>query len=482
MRDFTELYDQQRHWIDNEWRPSKGKSRFSVIDPSSEEVVGIVAGGNAEDIADAVAAAQRALATWSVTSLEERIELLERLCEVIDSDATCLADIITTEVGAPIAIARSAHVGLVSDILRSFVVTARQFVFEEKVGQSLLVHEPVGVVGCITPWNLPLILIAQKIGAAIVTGCTVVLKPSEVTPINALRLAECTHEAGLPPGVFNVVTGDGASAGEALVSHPDVRKVSFTGSTRAGKRVAMLATETVKRVGLELGGKSANIVLRDGDLSQAIAGGVRQATFNTGQSCIAWSRILVHQSQMNDATHLAVEEMSKLCVGDPRDPGTDLGPVVSELAANRVRGYIRRGMEEGAHLAVGGLAHPAGLDRGYYVSPTLFTGVSPRMVIAREEIFGPVVSIIPYETESEAVLIANDSEYGLHGAVWSHDEDHALLVARQLATGMVNINGYGFDAMAPFGGYKQSGLGRELGAAGVSEFLQIKAIQAFAGT
>jgi acyl-CoA reductase-like NAD-dependent aldehyde dehydrogenase len=306
-----------------------------------------------------------------------------------------------------------------------------------------------------------------------------VFKPSEVTPFSALRLAECLAETGYPAGVFNVVTGDGPSAGEPLVSHPLVRKVSFTGSTRAGRRVAALAAGTVKKVSLELGGKSANLVLPDGDLQRAVAIGSHQACFNAGQSCIAWSRLLVPAERLDEATELAVAALGGMTVGDPNDPATEIGPLVSAAAAERVRGYIAKGVQEGARVAAGGPERPAGLPRGYYVRPTVLTDVRPDMVVAQEEIFGPVLCVIAYRDESEAIAIANGTPYGLHGAVWSRDEEHAMAVAGRLETGMVNVNGYGFDPMAPFGGYKQSGVGREMGVAGLHEFLQVKAVQRF---
>jgi aldehyde dehydrogenase (NAD+) len=322
-------------------------------------------------------------------------------------------------------------------------------------------------------------VIAQKLGAALVTGCTTVFKPSELTPFSALRLGECMAEAGYPPGVFNVVTGYGPSAGEALVSHPLVGKVSFTGSTQAGRRVAALAAETVKRVSLELGGKSANIVLADGDLTAAVATGSHQVCFNAGQSCIAWSRLLVPAARLAEATDLAAEAIGGMKVGDPGDPTTDIGPLVSAAAADRVRGYIARGVEEGARVAVGGPERPTHLPRGYFVKPTVLTDVRPDMMVAQEEIFGPVLCVLPYDDEADAVAIANSTAYGLHGAVWSRDQEHAMAIARRLETGMVNINGYGFDAMVPFGGYKQSGVGREMGVAGLHEFLELKAVQCF---
>ncbi|MGH9092181.1 MAG: aldehyde dehydrogenase family protein [Acidimicrobiales bacterium] len=479
MEGLTELYDARAHWIDGALRPSRGRDLFEVHDPATENVFGVVAGADSEDVNDAVLAARAALPAWAEVAAEERLHLLDNLCDVIESESENFATLITKEVGAPIAIAGPAHVGIAVEILRSFADLGKQFPLQERVGNSLLLHEPVGVVSCITPWNLPLILIAQKLGAALVAGCTVVLKPSELTPFNALWLARCMNEAGYPPGVFNVVTGDGPTTGESLVQHPEVSKVSFTGSTRAGRRVAELAAATVKRVGLELGGKSANVVLDDGDLEQAIRTGVHQACFNSGQSCIAWSRILIPSGRSAEAREVAVEVVSGMKVGDPRDPGTEIGPLVSAAALARVQGYIKSGVEEGAELAFGGPERPAGLGRGYFVHPTVFSNVRPDMTIAREEIFGPVVSLISYDGDDQAVSIANDTQYGLHGAVWSTDEDHAMAVARRIRTGMVNVNGYGFDPMAPFGGCKQSGVGRELGTEGLKEFFETKVVQIF---
>jgi aldehyde dehydrogenase (NAD+) len=479
MRSIDEVLHQRGHWIDGQVSPSRAVEDIAVENPFSEQIVGHVVAGDSSDVDHAVQAASRAFPSWRDTTLDERLALLTRLCDVLDDDCPQLATLITAEVGAPVAIAGPAHVGLAAEILRAFVELAREFEFVTTAGAATVFHEPIGVAGCITPWNLPLILVAQKLGAALVTGCTTVFKPSELTPFSTLRLAECMAEAGYPPGVFNVVTGYGPSTGEALVSHPLVRKVSFTGSTRAGRRVAALAAQGVKRVSLELGGKSANIVLADGDLAQAVATGSHQACFNAGQSCIAWSRLLVPAGRLAEATDLAAEALSGMSVGDPADPNTDIGPLVSAQAAARVRGYIAKGIEDGARVAAGGPERPAHLPRGHFVQPTVLTDVRPDMTVAQEEIFGPVLCIIPYRDEDDAVAIANGTPYGLHGAVWSRDEDRALAVARRLETGMVNVNGYGFDPLAPFGGYKQSGVGREMGAAGLHEFLEIKAVQRF---
>jgi aldehyde dehydrogenase (NAD+) len=477
MDDIGELFQARRHWIGDEWRAPHGSGLYEVVDPSNEEVLGVVPGATGQDVDDAVREASRALPAWSQTPLEERLLLLERLCDVIEGDVDTFASLITREVGAPVTISASMHVGLALQIFRSFIELGRQLPLEEPVGESVILREPVGVVACITPWNLPLILIAQKLAPALVAGCTVVLKPSELTPFNALWLARSVHKAGYPPGVFNVINGDGPTTGEALVQHPDVSKVSFTGSTRAGRRIAALAAGTVKRVGLELGGKSANVILDDGVLERAITTGVHQACFNSGQSCIAWSRILVPARYQADAVDLAAEVAAGLKVGDPQDPGSEIGPLVSQAAMSKVLNYIRSGLDDGASIATGGMERPSGLPRGYYVSPTIFSGVSPDMSIAREEIFGPVVCILPHDSDEEAVAIANGTDYGLHGSVWSNDESRALSVARRIRTGMLNINGYGFDVMAPFGGCKQSGVGRELGTAGLEEFFETKVVQ-----
>jgi aldehyde dehydrogenase (NAD+) len=479
LRSVEGVLHERGHWIDGRFSPSHAAEEIAVENPASEQILGHVAAGDLSDVDRAVQAATRSFSSWRETSLDERLTLLTRLCDVLDEDRPQLASIITDEVGAPVAIAGPLHVGVTAEILRAFVKLGREFEFVTTAGTATVFHEPIGVAGCITPWNLPLILIAQKLGAALVTGCTTVFKPSELTPFSALRLAECMAEAGYPPGVFNVVTGYGPSAGEALVRHPLIRKVSFTGSTRAGRRVAALAAETVKRVSLELGGKSANVVLPDGDLARAVATGSQQACVNAGQSCIAWSRLLVPVGRLAEATDLAAEALGALNVGDPLDPSTSIGPLVSAQAAERVRAYITKGIEEGARVAVGGPERPAHLPRGHFVRPTVLTDVRPDMAVAQEEIFGPVLCVIPYRDEDEAVAIANGTPYGLHGAVWSSDEERALAVARRLETGMVNVNGYGFDPLAPFGGYKQSGVGREMGVAGLHEFLEVKAVQCF---
>jgi acyl-CoA reductase-like NAD-dependent aldehyde dehydrogenase len=362
-------------------------------------------------------------------------------------------------------------------VLNSFVKLLEDFQFEEQIGNSLVVREPVGVVGCITPWNYPLHQVIAKVGAALAAGCTVVLKPSEVAPLTAFILAETIHEAGIPAGVFNLVTGLGLIVGEELASHSDIDMISLTGSTRAGRQVSAAAAVTLKRVALELGGKSANIILDDADLARAVSNGVGNCFFNSGQTCSAQTRMLVPRSRYEEAVQIAKTAAEKYTPGDPRDNGVRLGPLASKSQRERVRIYIRKGIEEGATLVTGGTEPPAGLEIGYFVRPTIFANVDNSMTIAQEEIFGPVLCIIPYEDDDDAVRIANDCIYGLAGGVWSGDPERAKRVARRLRTGQVDINGGKFNPVAPFGGYKQSGHGREFGKYGLEEFLEVKSLQ-----
>jgi acyl-CoA reductase-like NAD-dependent aldehyde dehydrogenase len=377
----------------------------------------------------------------------------------------------------PLSLSGPIQVGLPQQAFADAAAQVRSLVWEEEIGNSLVVREPIGVVGAITPWNYPLYQIALKVAPAMAVGCTVVLKPSEVAPLNAFALAEVIDEVGLPPGVFNLVTGPGTIVGEAIAAHPGVDMVSFTGSTRAGKRVMELAAGTVKKVALELGGKSANVLLEDADLDAAVPSGVFGCYINSGQTCSALTRMIVPRSRLAEVEEKAAAAAAGLAPGDAFDAGSMLGPLVSAAQRDRVRGYIQKGIDEGAKLVCGGTEPPEGLEKGYFVRPTVFSEVTSDMTIAQEEIFGPVLSILPYDTEEEAVRIANDTVYGLAGAVWSADPAHAEAVARRLRTGQVDINGGAFNTGAPFGGYKQSGVGRERGRYGVEEFLQVKSLQ-----
>ncbi|WP_283138063.1 aldehyde dehydrogenase family protein [Rhizohabitans arisaemae] len=464
-------------WIGGAWTRPSVDERFTVVDPTTEEVIGSVPAGSAMDAGRAVHAAAAAFPGWSAQPLQARLRPLRKLLELLERDADGFADLITQEVGMPRQLSRGVQVEFALGVLRSYLELVPNHPFEQRIGGSLVIREPIGVVGCITPWNVPLLLVVQKLVPALAAGCTVVLKPSEVTPLNTFRLADLLTECDLPPGVVNLVSGSGPVVGSAIASHPDVAMVSLTGSARAGRHVSALAADSVKRVHLELGGKNANIVLDDAPLDRAVGAGVRQACFNSGQACLAWSRILVQRSRYAEAVEIAAATADSLRVGDPFDAGVDLGPVVSAVARGRIRDYILLGEQEGARLVTGGAAPPPGLDRGFFVRPTVFAGVHNDMRIAREEIFGPVVVLIPYQDEADAVRIANDSEYGLHGAVWSASEERALAVARRIRTGRVDVNGAPFNLLAPFGGYKQSGNGRELGSWGLESFCEVKSIQ-----
>lgn len=470
-------YHHESIYIDGAWVPSAGHGSIEVVNSTTEEVMGSVPAGNGEDVERAVAAARAALEAWSATSLEERTKVLTRIQEGLTARMAEIGELIAKELGMPLALANLIQAGLPIADFATTAAAAAQIPFEERIGNSLVVREPVGVVGAITPWNYPLHQIAAKVAPALAAGCTVVLKPSEVTPLNTFILAEVIDEAGLPAGVFNLVTGTGAEVGEALAEHPQVDMISFTGSTRAGKRVAELASRTVKRVALELGGKSANIILDDADLAKAVNAGVSDCYLNSGQTCVALTRMLVPRDRLAEVEDLAVKAAESFTPGDPLQEGTRLGPLVSAAQRERVRSYIRKGIEEGAKLLTGGAEPPQGLERGFFVRPTVFSEVRNDMTIAQEEIFGPVLSIIAYDDEDDAVRIANDSPYGLSGAVWSSDPDRALKVARKLRTGQVAVNGGGFNVAAPFGGYKQSGYGREYGKYGIEEFLEIKSLQ-----
>ncbi|AXK34025.1 aldehyde dehydrogenase family protein [Streptomyces armeniacus] len=464
-------------YIDGAWRTAAGTGTIEVVNPADETVLGAVPAGEAEDVDAAVRAAAAALPGWAGTPTAERAARIGALRDVLNGRHEEIARTVTAELGAPIGFSRAVHAGVPVKVADSYARLAAEHPFEEKIGNSRVLHEPVGVVGAITPWNYPLHQIVAKVAPALAAGCTVVLKPAENTPLVAQLFAEAVHEAGLPAGVFNLVTGLGPVAGEALAAHPDVDLVSFTGSTAVGSRIGALAGGAVKRVALELGGKSANVILPGADLTRAVKVGVANVMSNSGQTCSAWTRMLVDADRYDEAVRLAAEATAKYAPGDPLDESARTGPVVSARQRDRVAGYIARGAEEGARIVAGGPGAPEGRERGWYVRPTVFADVTPEMTIAQEEIFGPVLTVLRYEDLDDAVRIANGTVYGLAGAVWSEDEDEAVAFARRLETGQVDINGGRFNPLAPFGGYKRSGVGRELGAHGLSEYLQTKSLQ-----
>lgn len=469
-----------KFYIDGKWVDPVTPKAFDVIDPAHEEPFAQISLGSAADVDKAVAAAKKAFSTWSRTSKEERLALMQKIVEVYQKRYEDIVKAISREMGAPLGLSKNAQAAMGIAHFTQTMKVLKDYEFQKVEGPTAIVREPVGVVGMITPWNWPINQIACKVAPALAAGCTMVLKPSEVAPMNAILFAEVMDEAGVPPGVFNLVNGDGPTVGEALSHHPDIDMMSFTGSTRAGIAVAKAAADTVKRVAQELGGKSANIILDDADLQKAVAGGVMNMFTNSGQSCNAPSRMFVPRAKHDEAAAIAKATAEKVKVGDPFAEGTVLGPVVSETQYNRIQNLIQKGIEEGATLVTGGLGRPEGLNRGYYVKPTVFANVSNDMTIAREEIFGPVLSILPYETEEEAVRLANDTPYGLSGYVQSGNLDRARKVAAQLRTGNVHLNGAGMDMNAPFGGYKQSGTGREWGEFGFEEFLEVKAVLGYA--
>jgi betaine-aldehyde dehydrogenase len=466
-----------RFFINGQWvAPSAGET-IDVHNAGTGAVMGKVPAGTEKDIDAAVAAARAAFDGWSSTLVPQRAEFLQKISDGLKARAAELSSTIAQEVGMPIKMSGRIQAGLPIANFANYSKLLNDYSFENRVGNSLVVREPVGVVGAITPWNYPLHQIALKVAPALAAGCTVVLKPSEVAPFNAFILAEVIEAAGLPKGVFNLVTGFGPAAGEALVQHPQVDMISFTGSTRAGKRISEVAAQTVKRVALELGGKSASVILEDADLAAAVKGTVNGCYLNSGQTCTALTRMLVPASQYDEAAKLAVETAKGFTLGDPMSEATRLGPLSSQMQLERVRDYIRKGVAEGAELLAGGADQPDGLPGGYFVKPTIFGKVKNSMAIAQEEIFGPVLSIIAYKDEEEAVRIANDSPYGLAGAVWSKDEARAQKVARRIRAGQVDVNGGAFNMNAPFGGFKQSGHGREAGTYGLEEFLEYKSLQ-----
>ncbi|MGW0932142.1 aldehyde dehydrogenase family protein [Streptomyces sp. NPDC002644] len=456
-------------YIDGAWRAAVGPDTIAVLNPADEQVIAQVPAGSAEDVDAAVRAARAALPGWAATPPAERAARLTALRDVLVARKDEVAETVTAELGAPLPFSQKVHAASPIAVCGSYAELAATFPFEEKVGNSTVYQEPIGVVAAITPWNYPLHQIVAKVAPALAAGCTVVLKPAEDTPLTAQLFAEAVHEAGLPAGVFNLVTGLGPVAGQALAEHDGVDMVSFTGSTAVGRSIAATAGAGLKKVALELGGKSANVILPSADLAKAVAVGVANVMANSGQTCSAWTRMLVPAGRYDEAVELAAEAAAKY--------GDRIGPLVNAKQQARVRGYIEKGVAEGARLVAGGAEAPEGKDKGFHVSPTVFADVTPDMTIAQEEIFGPVLAVLKYEDEDEAVRIANGTVYGLSGAVWAGDEAEAVAFARRLDTGQVDINGGRFNPLAPFGGYKHSGVGRELGAHGLTEFLQTKSLQ-----
>lgn len=471
------MINRDKFFIGGQWVAPSAKESIEVHNAGTGAVMGSVPAGGEQDINAAVAAARAALDGWSQTPVDKRAEYLEKISAGLKARADELAKLIAQEVGMPIKLAGRIQAGLPIANFANYAKLVKGFKFEETVGNSVVVREPVGVVGAITPWNYPLHQITLKVAPALAAGCTVVLKPSEVAPFNAFLLAEVVESVGLPKGVFNLVTGLGPMAGEALVKHPEVDMISFTGSTRAGKRISEIAAQTVKRVALELGGKSASVILDDADIASAVKATVNGCYLNSGQTCTALTRMLVPESKYEEAAKAAAEVAKSFTLGDPLSESTKLGPLTSAAQLERVRRYIRKGLEEGAELVAGGPETPEGLPGGYFVKPTVFGKVKPGSTIEQEEIFGPVLSIVTYKDEDEAIRIANDTPYGLAGAVWSKDDARAQKVARRMRAGQVDVNGGAFNMNAPFGGFKQSGHGREAGVYGLEEFLEYKSLQ-----
>ena len=464
-------------FVDGRWVPATGRAPIPVIDPATEEQVGSVPAGVEEDIDRAVVAARAAFAGWASTVPADRAALLSAAADALEARTDEVALLISSEMGTPLAFSKAVQVGNPVRVLRSYAEILSTYSFEEQIANSLVVKEPIGVVGAITPWNYPLHQVVAKVAAALAAGCTVVLKPSEVAPLSAFVLAEVFDSVGLPAGVFNLVTGVGPVVGEAIAAHPDIDMVSFTGSTAAGKRVMSVASGTVKKVSLELGGKSAFVVLDDADLGKAVKIGLANCFINAGQTCTAWTRMLVPAALHDEALALIRDAAAKYPVGAPTDEGSRIGPLANANQYKKVIGYIEQAVADGARVVVGGTDRPEGLERGYYVKPTVLAGVRPGSEVEQQEVFGPVLAVIPYDTEDEAIEIANGTPYGLSGGVFSGDQERAVAVARRMRTGMVDVNGGRFNPLAPFGGYKQSGNGRELGEYGLEEFLEVKSLQ-----
>lgn len=464
-------------YIGGAWRPSLGGEPLPVVNPATEQVIATVPAGTPADIDAAVAAARAAARSWGATTREQRLVPLTRLRDGLAARQQEIAETVSAEQGSPIGFAANVQAGLPLTVASGYLELLAGYEFQEQVGNSTVLAEPAGVVAAITPWNYPLHQIVAKVVPALAAGCTVVLKPAEDTLLVARLFAELVDAAGFPAGVFNLVTGLGTVVGAALVAHPEVDLVSFTGSTAVGRAIGEVAGRGVKKVALELGGKSANVVLPGADLARAVNVNAANVFANSGQTCTAWTRLLVHQDQYEEAVALAAKAAAKYRPGDPAAPQTRMGPVVSAKQRDRVRGYIESGLAQGARLVVGGAEAPAELPTGYYVQPTVLADVTPDMAVAREEIFGPVLSILAYRDEEHALEIANGTEYGLAGGVWAADQESAIAFARRMDTGQVHINGGQFNPLAPFGGYKSSGVGRELGRHGLEEFLQTKSLQ-----
>ena len=464
-------------YIDGGWLNSNSNQTISVLNPTTGGEIATIPAGNLIDANLAVEAAYRAFPEWSRKTSNERADLIQRVADLLLAKSDLLAEMITSEVGMPLKLSKMIQVGNAIASWKNYAQIAREFKYEESVGNSLLIHDPIGVVACITPWNFPLIQITHKIAPALAAGCTVILKPSELAPLNAIALAQIIHEAGFPPGVFNLLMGTGQDVGEVLVSHPKVDMVSFTGSTRAGKQVGAIASHSIKRLALELGGKSSSVVLDDADLTKAIKGTLSSCFLNSGQTCLAHTRLLIPENKYDEAKTIILAAVEKMKIGDPFVEGTRLGPVISSAQRDRIQSFISTAKNEGAEVITGQQEIPHELLSGYFVQPTVLGRVRPNDTVAQEEIFGPVLSIITYKDEVEAIEIANNTIYGLGGGVWSNDSHRAMQFARQMRTGQVDINGAPFNTLAPFGGYKQSGNGREYGIHGFKEFFEIKSIQ-----
>lgn len=465
-----------KFYIDGAWVAPKQSRLCDVVNPATEEVTGQISLGTKDDVDDAVAAARRAFSSYSLTSRETRLQWLERIIALYQVRRDELARAMTAEMGSPITFSTETQAVMALAHFKEMVRVLRSYEFESMMGSTLISREAIGVCGLITPWNWPLNQVTSKLAPALAAGCTVVLKPSELAPLSSILLTEILHEAGLPKGVFNLVNGDGATVGEAIASHPDIDMVSFTGSTRAGVLVAKAAANTVKRVTQELGGKSPNIILKGADLNRAVAAGVLRSYLNAGQSCQAPTRMLIHRSMREAVVEIAKGAAEQVRVGDPSDPATQMGPLAGKAQFNKVQVMIEKGIQEGATLVCGGLGRPAGFNRGFFVRPTVFADVTPDMTIAKEEIFGPVLSIMSYDTEEEAIDLANNTSYGLAGYVHAGDLDQARRMASRIRAGRIYLNGAPSDAVAPFGGYKQSGNGRENGVFGLEEYLEVKAV------